>query len=139
MRHNVLVLLTARLPDRGVELRDLGLADPPRRARSDPVRSDATWCRVEGMTMRQALAMMAAMRRAGGSVAPARRRSPGRARPDDPDPGHAIVLQGDGAAFRELLARAPRIAPDLAPEIGAALDAAAGTPAPLRLRAAGLR
>src|SRR5258707_866603 len=29
MRHNVLVLLTARLPDRGVELRDLGLADPP--------------------------------------------------------------------------------------------------------------
>jgi dihydropteroate synthase len=138
MRHNVLVLLTARLPDRGVELRDLGLPDLPRRARRDPMPSDATWCRIEGVTTREARAIMAAMRRAGGCATPARSPAPGRARPGAPDPGHAVVLQGDGAAFRELLTRAPHIAPDLAPEIGAALDAAAGVPAPLRLRDGGL-
>ena len=140
MRHNVLVLLTARLPDRGDEVRDLGLPAVARRARRDGMSSDATWCRVEGMTARQAGALAAAMRRSGGSAAPAPARRPaaGLALLGAPDPGRAVILQGDGAAFRELIARAPRVAPDLAIEIGAALDAARSTPAPLRLRDGGL-
>jgi dihydropteroate synthase len=140
MRHNVLVLLTARLPDRGDGIRDLGLPALPRRARRDRMSADATWCRVEGVTAQQAGAIVAAMRRSGGSAAPApaRRPAPGLFLPGAPDPGRAVILQGDGAAFQELIARAPRIAPDLAPEIGAALDAAASSPAPLRLRDGGL-
>jgi dihydropteroate synthase len=137
MRHNVLVLLTARLPDREADLRDLGLPPIPRRARRDSIPAAAAWCRVEGMTARQAGALIAAMRRSGGSAAPApaRRPSSGHVLPGAPEPGRAVVLQGDDAAFRELLSLAPRIAPGLAPEMGAALGgAAAGPPAPLRLR-----
>ncbi|HYV86396.1 MAG TPA: dihydropteroate synthase [Patescibacteria group bacterium] len=97
---------------------------------------DTAWCRVEGLTARQASGLAAAMRRSGGSAGPAavRRVSAGLARLGAPDPGRAVVLQGDGAAFADLLSRAPRIAPELAPEIGAALDAAAAQPGPLRLR-----
>jgi dihydropteroate synthase len=140
MRHNVLVLLTARLPDRGDEIRDLGLPAVPRRTRRDRISPDATWCRVEGMTARQAGGLVSAMRRSGGSAAPApaRRAAPGLSPLGAHDPGRAVILQGDGAAFQELIARAPRIAPDLASEIRAALDAAASFPAPLRLRDGGL-
>jgi dihydropteroate synthase len=143
MSHNVLVLLTARLPDRRDERLDLGWPPPSRRSRrssrQDQVPCDASWCRVEGLTARQAAHLAAAMRRSGGTAAPApaRRMTAGLARLGAPGPGRAVVLQGGGPAFAELLVRAPRIAPDLGREIGTALDAAAGTPAPLRLRDGG--
>src|SRR5262249_10429152 len=124
MRHNVLVLLTARLPDRRDERRDLGLPVAGRRpgGRRIPGRAaaeNAAWCRVEGLTTRQSAALAAAMRRSGGTAAtaPSRRTAPGLTRRGLADPGRAVVLHGGAADFEDLLERAPRIGPDLAPEI----------------------
>jgi dihydropteroate synthase len=133
MVHNVLVLLTARLPDGAADRRDLGL---PAGAGGRGLPGSAFWCRVEGLTPRGTGALAAAMRRAGGAAAPAPSRRPDRAlaRLGAPDPGRAVVLQGDGAAFAAFLHGAARISPLATAEIAAAIEAVGRPATPLRLR-----